>query len=109
MTLTDKVNSTSGDWGDDGYVYFEVDSGLGRMRASGGSIEPVYTISPQRKEIATEWVHVLPGAKGVLFRLRHAGQGPADFEIMAMSLPHGTPHTLTRGSSPATPRPGICW
>jgi len=24
-------------------------------------------------------VHVLPGAGGILFRLRHVGQGPADF------------------------------
>ncbi|MGH7511298.1 MAG: protein kinase domain-containing protein, partial [Gemmatimonadales bacterium] len=97
VTLIDKANTTSSDWGADGYVYFEVDSGLARMRASGGSVEPVYKISPERKEIATEWVSVLPGASGVLFRLRHAGQGPADFEIMAMALPHGTPHTLIRG------------
>jgi len=41
VTLTDKANSTSGDWGDDGYVYFEVDSGLARMRPTGGPIEPV--------------------------------------------------------------------
>ena len=61
VTLTDKANTTSGDWGDDGYIYFEVDSGVARMRATGGEIEPVYTISPERKEIATEWVHVLPG------------------------------------------------
>jgi eukaryotic-like serine/threonine-protein kinase len=67
------------------------------MRATGGNIEPVYTIVPQRKEIATEWVHVLPGASGLLFRLRHAGQGPADFEIMAMALPHGQAHSLVRG------------
>jgi Tol biopolymer transport system component/tRNA A-37 threonylcarbamoyl transferase component Bud32 len=87
VTLTDKANSSSGDWGDDGYIYFEVDSGVARMRATGGEIEPVYTISAERKEIATEWVHVLPGATGVLFRLRHAGQGPGDFEIVAAPLP----------------------
>jgi hypothetical protein len=97
VTLTDKANTTSGDWGADGYIYFEVDSGVARIRADGGSIEPVFTISPQRKEIAAEWVHVLPGASGLLFRLRHAGQGPADFEIMAMALPHGTAHSLVRG------------
>ena len=97
VTLTDKANSTSGDWGADGYIYFEVDSGVARIRATGGSIEPVYTIVPQKKEVATEWVHVLPGASGLLFRLRHAGQGPADFEIMAMSLPHGPAHSLVRG------------
>ncbi|MEO6055425.1 MAG: protein kinase [Gemmatimonadales bacterium] len=97
VTLTDKANTTSGDWGADGYIYFEVDSGVARMRAAGGAIEPIYTVAPTRKEIATEWVHVLPGATGLLFRLRHAGQGPADFEIMAMPLPHGTAHSLVRG------------
>jgi eukaryotic-like serine/threonine-protein kinase len=97
VTLTDKANTTSGDWGDDGYIYFEVDSGVARMRATGGEIEPVYTIKPDRKEIATEWVHVLPGATGVLFRLRHIGQGPADFEIMASPLPRGEARSLVRG------------
>src|SRR5690242_6380108 len=97
VTLTDKANSTSGDWGDDGYVYFEVDSGIGRMRATGGEIEPVYRVQTKAKEVATEWVHVLPGARAILFRLRHVGQGPADFEIMAMPLPHGSPRSLVRG------------
>jgi serine/threonine-protein kinase len=97
VTLTDKANTTSGDWGADGYIYFEVDSGVARMRAAGGSIEPVFVISPQKKEVATEWVNVLPRASGILFRLRHAGQGPADFEIMAMPLPHGEAKSLVRG------------
>jgi Tol biopolymer transport system component len=97
VTLTDKANSTGGDWGADGYVYFEVDSGIARMRPTGGSIEPVFKISGARNEVATEWPYVLPGATGLLFRLRHVGQGPGDFEIMAMKLPHGTAHVLTRG------------
>jgi eukaryotic-like serine/threonine-protein kinase len=97
VTLTDKANSTSGDWGDDGYIYFEVDSGVARMRATGGEIEPVYVIKPDKKEIATEWVHVLPGGAGVLFRLRHVGQGPGDFEIMAAPVPRGEAHSLVRG------------
>jgi eukaryotic-like serine/threonine-protein kinase len=97
VTLTDKANSTGGDWGADGYVYFEVDSGIARMRPTGGNIEPVYTISGARNEVATEWPHALPGGGGLLFRLRHAGQGPGDFEIMAMKLPHGPAHALTRG------------
>jgi serine/threonine-protein kinase len=97
VTLTDKANSTSCTWGDDGYIYFEVDSGVARMREGGGTIEPVYSIDPKKKEVATEWVEPLPTGTGVLFRLRHVGQGPADFEIMAMPLPRGTPHTLVRG------------
>ena len=35
LTLTDSANTTAVDWGDDGYVYFEVDSGISRIRATG--------------------------------------------------------------------------
>ncbi len=98
VTLTDKANSTAGDWGDDGYVYFEVDSGLGRMKPTGGTIEPVYNMDTKAgNEVGAEWPCVLPGSKGIVFRLRRAGQGPADFNIVAMKLPNGPKHVLTHG------------
>jgi serine/threonine-protein kinase len=97
VTLTDKANSTGGDWGDDGYVYFEVDSGLARMRPSGGAVEPVFTFSAAQNVVGTEWPDVLPGSQGLIFRMRHAGQSAADWDIMAAALPHGSPHVLTHG------------
>ncbi|HET8834429.1 MAG TPA: LpqB family beta-propeller domain-containing protein, partial [Gemmatimonadales bacterium] len=97
ITLYPKANTTSADWGEDGYIYFEVDSGVARVRATGGDPEPVYKIDSKQKEIATEWVHVLPGATGALFRLRHVGQGPGDLEIMATHLPAGPAKHLVRG------------
>ena len=37
-SLTDSANTTGGDWGRDGYVYFEVDSGVvGAVACSRGS------------------------------------------------------------------------
>ena len=42
LTLTDSANATAADWGSDGYVYFEVDSGISRIRATGGRSEQVY-------------------------------------------------------------------
>ena len=95
VTLTDKANSTSGDWGDDNYVYFEVDSGIARMRPTGGTLERVVTMSAG--QVGTEWPNVLPNAAGIVFRVRHSGQGPGDFEIAVAKLPHGPVHTLTRG------------
>jgi serine/threonine-protein kinase len=97
VTLYDKANSTSGDWGDDGYVYFEVDSGIARMKPSGGALEQVYTFSSERNEVGAEWPFVLPGARGLLFRTRRGGQGPADFDIMVTKLPKGPAHALIRG------------
>ncbi|MBK5189476.1 MAG: PD40 domain-containing protein, partial [Gemmatimonadaceae bacterium] len=97
LTLTDSANATAADWGSDGYVYFEVDSGISRIRATGGRTEPVYKFAPGDRAIGSEWPVVLPGSKGLLFRLRREGQNASDYEIMAMSLPHGTPHSLIRG------------
>jgi eukaryotic-like serine/threonine-protein kinase len=97
ITLSDSVNSSGGDWGSDGYVYVEVDSGIARIRATGGAQEPVYRLGQQKKEIGTEFPNVLPGGKGMIFRLRHAGQAPADYDIMAMKLPGGEAHALMHG------------
>jgi serine/threonine-protein kinase len=97
LTLTDSANATAADWGSDGYVYFETDSGLARIRATGGRSERVFTFGANDRVVGTEWPIVLPGAKGLLFRRRREGQGPADFDIMAMSLPNGEAHTLIRG------------
>ncbi len=96
QTLSDSVNSSGGDWGPDGFIYIEVDSGIARIRASGGPLEPLYNFFP-RKEAGAEWPVVLPGAKAILFRTRRANQGVGDFQIVAMPLPKGEPHVLMRG------------
>jgi serine/threonine-protein kinase len=95
LTLTDSANATAADWGTDGYVYFEVDSGINRIRATGGRAEPVYKFG--QHVIGTEWPVVLPGAHGLLFRQRREGQAPADFTIMVQPLPKGEARALTRG------------
>ncbi len=97
LTLTDSANATAADWGSDGYVYFEVDSGISRIRATGGRSEPVYKFAPGQHVLGSEWPVVLPGARGLLFRVRHEGQGPADFEIMVMPLPKGEARVLLHG------------
>jgi serine/threonine-protein kinase len=96
LTLNDSVNSTGGDWGRDGYVYFEVDSGIARMRSSGGTTEIVYNML-QRNEVGAEWPVLLPGARAMVFRTRRANQSVTDFQIVAMKLPDGEPKVLMRG------------
>ena len=97
LTLTDSANATAADWGADNYVYFEVDSGISRIRATGGRTEIVYKYPVGEHMTGAEWPVVLPGANGLLFRVRREGQGVADFEIVAMELPKGKPHVLMRG------------
>ena len=90
VTLTDKANSTGGDWGDDGYVYFEVDSGLARMRADRRGRRAAVHDSRRTKDVGTEWPNVLPGGRRHALPAAARGPGPGDFDIMAMPLPHGT-------------------
>jgi eukaryotic-like serine/threonine-protein kinase len=96
QSLSDSVNTSGGDWGPDGFIYIEVDSGIARIPASGGHLDIVYNFFPN-KESGAEWPVVLPGAKGILFRTRRPNQGVGDFQIVAMALPHGVPHVLMRG------------
>ena len=96
LTLSDSVNSTGGTWGPDGYIYVEGDSGILRMRSSGGAAEVVYN-ALARKEVGAEWPVLLPDASGLVFRTRRANQAAADFQIVAMKLPHGEPKVLMRG------------
>ena len=97
VTLSDSINSAGGDWGQDGYIYIELTDGLGRIKATGGPIEKLFTMSEAKKEIGAEYPNVMPDGKGIVFRRRLAGQGPNDFEIMEMAVPQGTPRVVTRG------------
>jgi hypothetical protein len=96
QSLSDSINSSGGDWGTDGYIYIEVDSGIARLRASGGPLEMVYNMLAH-KEAGAEWPVVLPQSKALLYRTRRQNQSVSDFQIVAMPLPHGEPHVLMRG------------
>ena len=39
----------------------------------------------------------LPGGRGLIFRVRRAGQAPSEFDIMGMTLPKGEARPLIRG------------
>ena len=101
VSLSDSVNSSGGDWGPDGHIYIETDSGIARLPATGGSLELLYNMLAHQ-EAGAEFPVVLPGAKGLLFRTRRSNQAIGDFQIVAMPLPKPgekpvQPHVLTRG------------
>jgi eukaryotic-like serine/threonine-protein kinase len=97
ITLADTLNSSGGDWGADGYIYIETNEGLGRIRASGGQLETLFRLSEARHEIGAEYPNLMPDGKGLVFRRRLAGQSANDFDIMAMTIPGGTPRPLLKG------------
>jgi serine/threonine-protein kinase len=96
VTLTDSLNATAGDWGTDGYIYVELQEGLGRIRASGGPMEVLFRLN-EPKEVGAEYPNVMPDGKGLVFRRRLTGQPANEFEIMQMAIPKGTPQAVMRG------------
>jgi len=96
VTLIDTANTTSADWSNDGWVYVEGGAGIIRVRPTGGTVEPVYTVSAEHHEVGAEFLNALPGG-GLLFRLRYGGKGQNEFQIAAMKVPHGPVKVLTRG------------
>ncbi len=97
VTLSDSLNASGGDWGQDGFIYTELNSGLGRLPATGGPLEELYRLSEERHEIGAEYPNVMPDGKGIVFRRRNAGKSPNEFEILEMAVPKGTPRLLTHG------------
>jgi Tol biopolymer transport system component len=97
-------------WSQDGYIYIELDDGLGRIKATGGPIERPFTMSEAKHEIGAEYPNVMPDGKGIVFRRRLAGQAPNEFEVMEMAVPQGAPRAWSpAASTPATPRRATCW
>ena len=110
VTLTDSLNSAGGDWGQDGYIYIELDEAWAGSAPTGGPIEVLFRLSDAKQEIGAEYPNVMPDGKGIVFRRRLAGQAPNDFEIMEMAVPNGTPHPLIRGRlRPLRRRRVTCW
>ena len=94
-------------WGPDGYIYFDSPVGIRRMKATGGPREPVVTLDTARREVGHAWPEVLPNGKGILYRLRHAGQGIGEYDIMAAELGTGKQHVLVRGVFARYASPGF--
>jgi Tol biopolymer transport system component/predicted Ser/Thr protein kinase len=74
-------------------------SGLHRMPASGGALEPVTHLDRERGEVSHERPNVLPGGRAVLFSV---GVGNIhDNHIEVVSLETGARHTIIEDASEA--------
>jgi Tol biopolymer transport system component len=88
------------DWIDEKTVIVSLaNSGLHRMPAGGGVLEPVTQLDKARGEVAHQRPHVLPGGRAVLFSV---GVGNwHDNHIEVVSLETGARHTIVEEASEA--------
>jgi Tol biopolymer transport system component/tRNA A-37 threonylcarbamoyl transferase component Bud32 len=83
-------------WGPDGWIYFDNQPGLSRVRPDGGAVEVVAPIDSAGGELGQAWPDVLPNGKGLLYRSRRStvvGQ----YEIIAFDFATRTRRVLTKG------------
>jgi len=83
-------------WGPDGWIYFDAPPGLSRIRADGGTAEPIILLDSAAGEIGHAWPAALPNGKGLLFRSRR-NLDPTDFDVVAYDFKKRERHVLTKG------------
>src|SRR5208337_1353121 len=69
VVLCDAPGGYGGSWGEDGNIIAALSFGsrLSRIPSSGGTVQTVTELKPERKESGHFWPQVLPGALAVLF------------------------------------------
>jgi len=84
--VRDQLSGGGGSWSDDGFIYFDGLGSLARIRPDGTGREAVYSLDSARSEIGVGWPDALPKGRGVLFRLRSAGEDLDGYRIMVTDL-----------------------
>jgi serine/threonine-protein kinase len=83
-------------WGPDGWIYFDAPPGISRIRADGGTPEPLILLDSAAGEIGHAWPAALPNGKGLLFRSRR-NLDPTTFDIVVFDFKTRKRHVLTKG------------
>jgi len=94
--LCDAPNPHGGSWGDDGNIVLSSSERLSRIRAVGGTPQPVTKLG-SNGEITHRWPQILPSGDAVLYT---ASTSLLDFDVAnvaALSLATGQTKTLVRG------------
>jgi serine/threonine-protein kinase len=86
VVTSDGVSGGGGDWSTDGYIYFDGASTLSRIRPDGSGREVISALDTARREIGLAWPSALPNGRGVIFRVRRAGDDVGSYDIVAVDL-----------------------
>jgi eukaryotic-like serine/threonine-protein kinase len=84
-------------WSEDGFLYFDAGLGLARVRPDGSGFDMVMPLDTAMRELGVAWPRALPGGRGILMRVRRAGEGMADWSIVALDLRDRSRRELVRG------------
>ncbi|HXI20079.1 MAG TPA: hypothetical protein VNH46_03290, partial [Gemmatimonadales bacterium] len=93
-----QVGSGGGTWATDGFIYFDASQhGIQRIRPDGSGREAVLDLDSAQQVTGFAWPAVLPGNRVLIARVRHGGNSPQDFEIVASRIGSNASSPLTKG------------
>jgi serine/threonine-protein kinase len=86
LTVSDSAFPLGGDWGEDGWLYYERQGevGLSRVPAGGGAHEVLTRPDTAQGELSHRWVDALPSGKGALFTIWRGGNAEADIAVVSL-------------------------
>ena len=107
------ANTGGGDWGENGYIYFDAQGsiddqrvGIGRYPEGGGELELVTAVDTAGGDVAHVWPHLLPGGRILLY----TALGTSANRIVAHDLESGESWEIARGLRPQYVDPGyLLW
>jgi len=89
---------SSGTWGPDNTIVFNINSSLHRVSASGGEPELLVALNRDQGENALVWPQFLPGGESILFTLVEGG---TQYHLKMMSLETGEQRTVLENARQA--------
>jgi serine/threonine-protein kinase len=104
MAVLAPVNdSTGAAWAPDGTIVFApgYSSGLARVSADGGAIQPLTTRQTAAGEAGHSWPDVLPDGDHVLYTIEYSGKPFDEADIGVVSLSTGATKLVLKGGSVA--------
>jgi Tol biopolymer transport system component len=85
-------------WADDGYIYADFESFVGRVPETGGELLAVTALDTVSSEIDHGWPQALPGGRGFIFTVFHSPLGDhQQYDIAIFDHETGTHRVLVRG------------
>jgi eukaryotic-like serine/threonine-protein kinase len=98
VVVRDSISGGGGDWATDGYIYFDGATTISRIRPDGTGREAIATLDSLRNEIGVAWPQTLPNGRGVIFRVRRAGDDVGHYSIDVVDLKTRSRKELVRAT-----------
>ena len=98
LTLVPSGNTSGGGvWGSDGYIYYDTIDGLSRVPENGGTATVAAPLDQTKQDVGHAYPDITPNGRGLIYRLRRAGEDPRSYRLVVTDLRSGVQKELVPG------------